>query len=91
MVEMNLGIIASSLVVMRPCFQAIRDLIFGVNVTETSRGTKGRSYVISSDGGKLSSRVSRRDTTIIRTTTVDVQMESRSVSTEDILRGKDQF
>lgn len=93
-IEFNVTIIAASLVVMRPCFQAIYEFFFrksghsGHDFKHSSifRSTRQRShsgYIISP------SEVARRaetDGTGI-TKTVDIEMASRTVSTEEILQG----
>jgi len=92
-IEFNVTIIAASLVVMRPCFQAIYDFFVRKSShrnhdfkhSSIFRSTRQRShsgYIISP------SEVARRaetDGTGI-TKTVDIELASRTVSTEEILQ-----
>ncbi|KAK7701580.1 hypothetical protein SLS57_011699 [Botryosphaeria dothidea] len=80
MVEMDVGIIAASLVVMRPCFQFLYNIITGRSNDDLLRTTRtGGAY----SGSKLSSfgngthLGTRRERKMSKT--VDIEMESRLV------------
>lgn len=80
MVEMDVGIIAASLVVMRPCFQFLYNIITGRSNDDLLRTTRtGGAY----SGSKLSSfgngthLGTRRERKMGKT--VDIEMESRLV------------
>jgi hypothetical protein len=86
MIEMDIGIIAASLVVMRPVLQLVTYKLRGKQVTiEGLPGSKGQSehrntVDFSSRDAKLHDRLRSI------TKTVELEMQSRSVSTESILR-----
>jgi hypothetical protein len=81
---MSVAIIAASLVVMRPCFQTIHRMMFpGSHTHSTLSGNNPSGY-------GMSHNMTQRDNKGI-TKTVDIELSSRSVSTEDILRSKDRF
>ncbi|KKP01046.1 hypothetical protein THAR02_06868 [Trichoderma harzianum] len=100
-VEMNITIIAASLVVMRPCFQAIFDLAFPTSLyashNASSRGDsnyhsrRSDGYIMSLD--ENDGAVQREESTGRRGTgerilkTVDIELASKDASTEDILKG----
>ncbi|RFU73203.1 hypothetical protein TARUN_9059 [Trichoderma arundinaceum] len=100
-VEMNITIIASSVVVMRPCFQAIFDVIFPMSLyashNASSRGEsnyRGRrldGYIISPDVNESAVRReelnSRRGARERILKTVDIELVSKDASTEDMLKG----
>ncbi|OJD36119.1 uncharacterized protein BKCO1_1300054 [Diplodia corticola] len=84
MVEMDVGIIAASLVVMRPCFQFLYNVATGRSNDELLRTTRtGGGYHTGSKlssfggGGGAMSSVLRRDKKISKV--VDFEMESRLV------------
>lgn len=98
---MNVTIIAASLVVMRPCFQAIFDNLFPgspyASHNTPDRGNSSRArrvlgYIRSMGEGSKSAL--REESVhsgpeggagIVKT--VDIELASQSASTEDILRG----
>ncbi|EHK20460.1 uncharacterized protein TRIVIDRAFT_223784 [Trichoderma virens Gv29-8] len=100
-VEMNITIIAASVVVMRPCFQAIFDLAFPMSLyashNASSRGEsnyhsrRSDGYIMSLD--ENDSGVRRKDSAARHGTgerilkTVDIELASKDASTEDILKG----
>ncbi|OBT84190.1 hypothetical protein VE02_06584 [Pseudogymnoascus sp. 03VT05] len=101
-IEFNITIIAASLVVMRPCFQAIFNRVFTdsqYNSNNRSRQTHNqysRSGYIMSDNGPTKKRISSEaasddfpQTGIQKT--VDIELSSRNISTEDILQPRDRF
>ena len=75
-VEMNVGIIAASLIVMHPCFKAIHNAT-SKRLTERLSTSMGNSQ-------SKSSRIAGllRDKGIVRTT--DLELESRPVSTREV-------
>ncbi|PKK53923.1 hypothetical protein CI102_1172 [Trichoderma harzianum] len=99
-VEMNITIIAASLVVMRPCFQAIFDLAFPTSLyashNASSRGDsnyhsrRSDGYIMSLD--ENDGAVQHDESTGRRATgerilkTVDIELASKDASTEDILK-----
>lgn len=85
MIEMDIGIIAASLVVMRPVIQLISHKITGKETPgDTLSGSRGPSAYIHMSG---SGSEGRKRSEYIRGTprTVEVELESRNVSTENIL------
>jgi hypothetical protein len=83
MIEMNIGIIAASLVVMRPCFKAIHDAIFG------QRESRSKTSASNPNLCCISCYILGPGRDAKTTRTVTIQVESRSVSTEEILRSND--
>lgn len=100
-IEFNITIIAASLVVMRPCFQAIFNKVFTdspYNSNNRSRNTQNqysRSGYILSDNGPTKKRISSEASDDFPRTgiqkTVDIELSSRNISTEDILQPRDRF
>lgn len=98
---MNITIIAASLVVMRPCFQAIFDLAFPTSLyashNASSRGDsnyhsrRSDGYIMSldeNDGAVQHDESTGRCATGERILkTVDIELASKDASTEDILKG----
>jgi hypothetical protein len=85
MIEMDIGIIAASLVVMRPVIQLISHKITGKETPgHALSGSRGPSAYIHMSG---SGSGARKRTEYGRgiTKTVEVELESRNVSTENIL------
>jgi hypothetical protein len=101
--EFNITIIAASLVVMRPCFQAIFNRVFTnsrYNSNNRSRITNQygsrRSGYIMSGNGPSTKKISfdRASDDYPRTgiqKRVDIELSSRNISTEDILPPRDRF
>lgn len=101
-VEMNITIIAASLVVMRPCFQAIFDIAFPTSLyashNASSRGEstyhsrRSDGYIMSldeNDGAvQRKESIGRRGTGERILKTVDIELASKDASTEDILKGE---
>lgn len=94
MVEEFIGIIAASIIVMRPCFHMVAKSITGAITTymptttgkSTTMTPTGRSRILS---GTIESRKGRGDRegfNIMKTT--DIEMESCRRSTEEILGGE---
>jgi hypothetical protein len=83
---MSIAITAASLVVMRPCFRAIHQVIFPNGHTHTTLSGYYPSENVSSAPNKGSTE---RRTGI--TKTVEIEMAVKSGSTEDILTRKDRF
>lgn len=75
-IEMNVAIIAASLVVMRPCFAYLYGVISGHSQQNT--------YANSSTGYLGSDRTSKSNSNAI-TKTIDIRLTTRSVSQERIL------
>ena len=75
-VEMNVGIIAASLIVMHPCLKAIHNATLKQYTLRFSF-SRGTSQSTSSRIAGL-----QRDKGIVRTT--DLELESRSVSTREV-------
>ena len=86
-VEMSIAIIASSLVVMRPCFTAIYRMIYPNSHTHSSVSGNNRSEYISPACSKRGGEEGWNNITKV----VEVELASRSISTEDILRSQDRF
>lgn len=89
-VEFNVTIIAASLVIMRPCFQAIFNLLFP-NSRYNSNNAKSFSFRPSryKSGYIMSpSEAAKQAETDIPgiTKTVDIELASRTMSTEEILK-----
>lgn len=101
-VEMNVTIIAASVVVMRPCFQIVFDHFFpqsqyashnsSSGAGSNSRGRRSGGYVRSRD--ETDDRVHREHSISSKVEsapgivkTVDIELASTHASTEDILRG----
>ncbi|OAQ71993.2 hypothetical protein VFPPC_12682 [Pochonia chlamydosporia 170] len=94
-VEFNMTIIAASVVVMRPCFQAMFDILFPTSLYATRnasygskskyRGARLDGYIMSRDENAGSSR-GETGPGIVKT--VDIELASKDASTEDILRGE---
>jgi hypothetical protein len=93
-VEFNVTIIAASLVVMRPCFQAIYDYLRPHSIHNSNdlkhsslfRSTKRRShsgYILSPS--EIAKQAESNGPGI--TKTVDIELASRTVSTEGQLKG----
>ncbi|KAL7940497.1 hypothetical protein V8C42DRAFT_337401 [Trichoderma barbatum] len=90
-VEMNITIIAASVVVMRPCFQAIFDVVFPTSLYASHnassredsnyRGRRSDGYIRSLDENESTVRGGER---IVKT--VDIELASKDASTEDILK-----
>ncbi|RFU29849.1 hypothetical protein B7463_g6511, partial [Scytalidium lignicola] len=78
-IEMEVGIIAASLVLMRPFFSFLRELIFGPKISSTN--PSGYANMDSSRRTRMDG--TQRDIKI--TKTVDIEMDSRDRSTENIL------
>ena len=76
-VEMDVGIIAASLIVMRPCFEAIRNIIMKLCQSP------GTSFMRNNSQG-TSSRVSGlpRDKGILRTT--EFELKCQPISTREV-------
>jgi hypothetical protein len=107
MVEMDIGIIAASLVVMRPCFEWFFGLCLGgehrrSSVKNSQYGqSKGSSFKRGSgyqkalgSGGRKNRDQWALDSTALGmniTRSVDIKMESKSISKEEILRGDDSY
>jgi hypothetical protein len=85
--ENSIAVIAASLVVMRPCFTAIRRMIYPDIHTHSSISGNNRSEYMPS----LPSKSGGGDVWNKITKVVEVELASRSISTEDILRNQDQF
>jgi hypothetical protein len=91
---MDIGIIAASLVVMRPCLQAMYDLARGRRISRSLDGsTKRGDYNTSKTQSRLGGSDGRGGKAGLGlgdkiTRTVDIEM--RSVSTEDMLDRGDQ-
>lgn len=93
-VEFNMTIIAASVVVMRPCFQAVFDVVFpmSVHASHNSSGAKKSKlrgggldgYVMSPDDNDSAPR-RQGGPGIVKT--VDIELRSKDASTEDILKG----
>ncbi|OBT38692.1 hypothetical protein VE00_10842 [Pseudogymnoascus sp. WSF 3629] len=101
-VEFNITIIAASVVVMRPCFQAIFDVAFPMSLHASHnassrqdskyRGGRSDGYIMSPD--ENDSTAQREGSTggreagtgIVKT--VDIELASKDASTEDILKGE---
>lgn len=86
MVEMDVGIIAASLVVMRPCFQFLYNVATGrsnadllQSTTRTGGGYSGSKLSSFGGGGTMSSAL-RRERKMSKA--VDIEMESRLVEEE---------
>ncbi len=86
-IEVSIAIIAASLVVMRPCFIAIHRMILPNSHTHSSISRNERSGYISS----LPRKSGEGDGWNKITKIVEVELASRSVSTEEILRSQDRF
>ena len=91
--EFNVTIIAASLVIMRPCFQAIFNLLFP-NSRYNSNNAKSFSFRPSryKSGYIISpSEAAKQAETDIPgiTKTVDIELASRTMSTEEILKGQE--
>jgi hypothetical protein len=93
-VEFNMTIIAASVVVMRPCFQALFDIVFPMSVhashnssgaKKSGRGGRLDGYIMSPDENDSAPR---RDGGAGIVKTVDIELRSKDASTEDILKGK---
>ncbi|KAK4076568.1 uncharacterized protein Triagg1_4171 [Trichoderma aggressivum f. europaeum] len=101
-VEMNITIIAASLVVMRPCFQAIFDIAFPTSLyashNTSSRGEstyhsrRSDGYIMSLDDNdgavQREESIGKRGTGERILKTVDIELASKDASTEDILKGE---
>lgn len=83
---MDIGITAASLVVMRPCFEAVRSAIFKRN-SFNKIYTPSASYAQDSCYNKTSSRTEEqereREGGIVRT--VELELESRPVNAERVV------
>ena len=89
-VEMDIGIIAASLVVMRPCFVAIYHIATGRKPPGSTIASKLSGYgVLSGSTRTRSGRVASRDEKIVSQTnkvivrTMDIELESRTISMEE--------
>lgn len=87
MVEMDVGIIAASLVVMRPCFQFLYNVATGrsnadllQSTTRTGGGYSGSKLSSFGGGGGTMSSALRRERKMSKA--VDIEMESRLVEEE---------
>lgn len=81
MVEMDVGIIAASLVVMRPCFQFLYNIATGrsnADLLVSTRTGGGYSNSKLSSFGGTGTHMSRRDRKMSRA--MDIEMESRLVA-----------
>ncbi|KFY47688.1 hypothetical protein V495_01861 [Pseudogymnoascus sp. VKM F-4514 (FW-929)] len=101
-IEFNITIIAASLVVMRPCFQAIFNMVFtnsqynSNNISRHTQNQYSRSGYIMSDRDpaakkRASSEASDDFPSAGIQKTVDIELSSRNISTEDILQPRDRF
>ena len=102
-IEYNMTIIAASLIVMRPCFQAIFNWLFPSSIYSVghSSGTiiptrSGcRRSLSRKDRSGKSERIDDHDEEgskgLSITKTVDIELSTRCVSTEEILRSDDRF
>ena len=82
---MDIGIIAASLVVMRPAIQLISHKITGKETSsDPLSGSRGPSAYIHMSGSGSGGR-KRPEYTRAITKTVEVELQSRNVSTENIL------
>ena len=85
MIEMDIGIIAASLVVMRQVFRLIGHKITGKEPpSDALSGSRGPSAYIHMSGSGTGGRP-RPEYARDITKTVEVELESRNVSTENIL------
>ncbi|KAH8756403.1 hypothetical protein F5882DRAFT_385132 [Hyaloscypha sp. PMI_1271] len=85
--ENSIAVIAASLVVMRPCFTAIHRMIYPDSHTHRSiSGNKYSGYMASPPNKSGGGGVWNKTTKV-----VEVELASRSISTEDILRSQDRF
>lgn len=84
--ENSIAVIASSLVVMRPCFTAIHRIIYPDSHTHSSiSGNQHSGYMSpspSKSGGDAWNKITK---------VTEIELASRSISTEDILRSQDRF
>ncbi|KAH8804536.1 hypothetical protein F5884DRAFT_417189 [Xylogone sp. PMI_703] len=78
-IEMEVGIIAASLVLMRPFFSFLRELMFGPKISSTNPS----GYANMDSSLRRTRDGTQRDIKI--TKTVDIEMDSRDRSTENIL------
>jgi hypothetical protein len=69
---------------MRPCFQAIHNMLFPNSRTKSQLSRDPKSYASGS-----SPRSQTENKGIVKT--VDIELSSRSMSMEDILRSRDRF
>jgi hypothetical protein len=108
-IELNVAIIAASLVVMRPCFKAIFGLFPWAATHSSLSGEPNSSYssygsVLASIKGKAKERPRGRtreceeDANLKNlgantgiTKTVDIELSTRNLSTEEILQSKDRL
>lgn len=83
---MDIGITAASLIVMRPCFEAVRSAIFRRN-SFNKIYTPSPSYVQDNYSNNTSSRTEiqerERERGIVRT--VELELESRPINAERVV------
>jgi hypothetical protein len=98
-IEMSIAIIAASLVVMRPCFQAMHKAIFPHRHHTTLSGNNpsgygGNSRYLKRDDGKDRDRDRERDNKILKTVVIEMSSQSastQSMSTEDAINMWERF
>lgn len=89
MIEMHVGIIAASLVLMRQLIQIVLFRLTGKQITQTGNSSKVTSSYMNVSARSGRPRATEKENEyrmkITRRLDVDVEMQNRSISTENIL------